>query len=514
MLAKWYRQYTKFCLVNLIGVKKLPTERRSLIMLFGANGDLAVRKLYPAMFKLFEKGNIRDHFAVIGSSRYKVDDAKYRDMVTKSVEKESSNKKMIANFASHFYFVTHDVTDLSHYSVLKDKADELDKKYKLEGNRVFYISMAPNFFGTVAKNIKNQGLLSNNSGFNRLVIEKPFGRDFESAKELNDELSNAFEENQIFRIDHYLGKEMIQNIEAIRFGNTIFEALWNNRYIDNVQVTLAEKLGVEERAGYYDNSGALRDMVQNHIMQIVSLLAMEQPVAFKDTDIRAEKVKALRSLRVYNVAEASTNFVRGQYGAVGESKAYRNEDGVPKDSNTETFVAGKLLFDNYRWSGTPFYIRTGKELADKFTRVDVVFKKPLVDIFSFPQSGKALLNANVLTIYIEPTQGFSLVVNAKNSEQGFHTEPVNLEFLEDSKRTKETPQPYERLIHDVLKGDGTNFASWPEVASAWKFVDQIRRVWDIQQPMFPNYIPGSMGPVSADELLARDHREWIYKLNQ
>ncbi|EEI19636.1 glucose-6-phosphate dehydrogenase [Lentilactobacillus buchneri ATCC 11577] len=514
MLAKWYRQYTKFCLVNLIGVKKLPTERRSLIMLFGANGDLAVRKLYPAMFKLFEKGNIRDHFAVIGSSRYKVDDAKYRDMVTKSVEKESSNKKMIADFASHFYFVTHDVTDLSHYSVLKDKADELDKKYKLEGNRVFYISMAPNFFGTVAKNIKNQGLLSNNSGFNRLVIEKPFGRDFESAKELNDELSNAFEENQIFRIDHYLGKEMIQNIEAIRFGNTIFEALWNNRYIDNVQVTLAEKLGVEERAGYYDNSGALRDMVQNHIMQIVSLLAMEQPVAFKDTDIRAEKVKALRSLRVYNVAEASTNFVRGQYGAVGESKAYRNEDGVPKDSNTETFVAGKLLFDNYRWSGTPFYIRTGKELADKFTRVDVVFKKPLVDIFSFPQSGKALLNANVLTIYIEPTQGFSLVVNAKNSEQGFHTEPVNLEFLEDSKRTKETPQPYERLIHDVLKGDGTNFASWPEVASAWKFVDQIRRVWDIQQPMFPNYIPGSMGPVSADELLARDHREWIYKLNQ
>jgi glucose-6-phosphate 1-dehydrogenase len=255
-------------------------------------------------------------------------------------------------------------------------------------------------------------------------------------------------------------------------------------------------------------------MVQNHIMQIVSLLAMEQPVAFKDTDIRAEKVKALRSLRVYNVDEASTNFVRGQYGAVGESKAYRDEDGVPKDSNTETFVAGKLLFDNYRWSGTPFYIRTGKKLADKFTRVDVVFKKPLVDIFSFPQSGKALLNANVLTIYIEPTQGFSLVVNAKNSEQGFHTEPVNLEFLEDSKRTKETPQPYERLIHDVLKGDGTNFASWPEVASAWKFVDQIRRVWDIQQPMFPNYIPGSMGPVSADELLARDHREWIYKLNQ
>ncbi len=492
----------------------MPTERRSLVLLFGATGDLAIRKLYPAIYKLFEKGNIRDHFAVIGSSRYKIDDEKFREMVSKSVDKLTSDKKKIADFASHFYFVTHDVTDLAHYSVLKDKENELDKKYKLEGNRIFYISMAPNFFGTVAKNIKSQGLLSTNGGFNRLVIEKPFGRDFESAKELNDELSNAFEEEQIFRIDHYLGKEMIQNIEAIRFGNTIFEALWNNRYIDNIQVTLAENLGVEERAGYYDNSGALRDMVQNHIMQIVSLLAMEQPVAFQDTDIRAEKVKALRSLRVYNVAEASTNFVRGQYGSMGEQPAYRSEDGVPKDSNTETFVAGKLLFDNYRWSGTPFYIRTGKKLADKFTRVDVVFKKPLVDIFAFPQNGNAPLSANVLTIYIEPSQGFSLVVNAKNSEQGFHTEPVNLEFLEDSKRTKNTPQPYERLIHDVMKGDGTNFASWPEVASAWKFVDQIRRVWDIQQPMFPNYIPGSMGPVSADELLARDHREWVYKLNQ
>lgn len=491
----------------------MPTERRSLIMLFGGTGDLAIRKLYPAMFKLYQKGNIRDHFAVIGSSRYKVDDAKFREMVEKSVAKESSDKKLIANFASHFYFVTHDVTDLAHYAVLKSKIEELDKKYELQGNRVFYISMAPNFFGTVAKNIKNQNLLSSD-GFNRLVIEKPFGRDFESASELNNELSAAFDENQIFRIDHYLGKEMIQNIEAIRFGNTIFEALWNNRYIDNVQVTLAEKLGVEERAGYYDNSGALRDMVQNHIMQIVSLLAMEQPVAFKDTDIRAEKVKALRSLRVYNVAEASSNFVRGQYAAMGNGKEYRQEDGVPKDSNTETFVAGKLMFDNYRWSGTPFYIRTGKKLADKFTRVDVVFKKPLVDIFAFPQIGSAPLTANVLTIFIEPNQGFSLTVNAKNSEQGFHTEPVSLKFLEDSKRTKETPQPYERLIHDVLKGDGTNFASWPEVASAWKFVDQIRRVWDIQQPMFPNYIPGSMGPVSADELLARDHREWVYKLNQ
>lgn len=492
----------------------MATENKAVITLFGATGDLAKRKLYTALFKLYQKGYLADHFALLGTSRHEMSDEEFQKLVQDSIKDiEETRTGEAADFAKHFFYKAHDVTKPEHYAILKDRITELDKQFGTDGNRLFYMSMAPQFFGTIALNLKKQGLLSDN-GFNRLVIEKPFGRDFDSAKKLNDELSKTFDENQIFRIDHYLGKEMVQNIQALRFGNTIIESLWNNRYIDNIQVTLSEKLGVEERAGYYDNSGALRDMVQNHIMQIVSLLAMEQPVAFKDTDIRAEKVKALRSLRVYNVAEASSNFVRGQYAAVGNDKEYREEDGVPKDSNTETFVAGKLMFDNYRWSGTPFYIRTGKKLADKFTRVDVVFKKPLVDIFAFPQSGSTPLNANVLTIFIEPNQGFSLMVNAKNSEQGFHTEPVQLQYLEDSKRTKETPQPYERLIHDVLKGDGTNFASWPEVANAWKFVDQIRRVWDIQQPMFPNYIPGSMGPVSADELLARDHREWVFKLNK
>ncbi|UDM32209.1 glucose-6-phosphate dehydrogenase [Lentilactobacillus laojiaonis] len=492
----------------------MATERRALIMLFGATGDLATRKLYFAMYNLYIKGNIHDHFAVIGTARNKFNDEQFRELVIKSVNSSVKNadKKTLNDFASHFYYEAHDVTDSAHYSVLRDKADELDKKYDLQGNRIFYLSMAPNFFGVVAKNLKTQNVLSTNGGFNRLVIEKPFGRDFASAKALNDALSASFNEDQIFRIDHYLGKEMIQNIEALRFGNTIFEALWNNRYIDNIQVTLAEDLGVEERAGYYDNSGALRDMVQNHIMQIVSLLAMEQPVAFKDVDIRAEKVKALRSLRVYNVAEASVNFVRGQYDPEGKNPGYRQEAGVPSDSRTETFVAGKLLFDNYRWSGTPFYIRTGKKLAGKFTRVDVVFKKPLIDIFAFPQSGSTPLTENVLTIFVDPAQGFSLRVNAKNGDQGFHTEPVDLKFIED--KTRDVPQPYERLIHDVLKGDGTNFSSWQEVGYAWKFVDQIRRVWDIQQPMFPNYQPGTMGPVAADELLTKDHRQWIYKLNQ
>jgi len=493
------------------------TERTALFMFFGGTGDLAYRKLYPSLFNLYQKGSLRTHFAVIGTSRQTMDDAKFRAAVKKSLADSGnrSDSKEATDFISHFYYQAHDVTDTAHYAVLKEAAEKLDKKYKLQGNRIFYLSMAPQFFGTIAQDLKNQGLMSDNKdAFNRLVIEKPFGRDYDSAKQLNDALSHSFEEEQIFRIDHYLGKEMIQNIEALRFGNTLVESLWNNRYIDNIQVTLSEKLGVEERASYYDNSGALRDMVQNHIMQIVSLLAMEQPVAFTDTDIRAEKVKALRSLRVYNVADAATNFVRGQYGAVDNQPDYRHEDNVPTDSTTETFVAGKLLFDNYRWSGTPFYVRTGKMLADKFTRVDVVFKRPLVDIFAFPQSKSTPLAANVLTIFVEPHAGFSLQLNAKNNDAAFGTEPIKLDYLVDAEKSKETPEPYERLLHDVLKGDGTNFSSWPEVSYAWKFVDQIRRVWDLQEPNFPNYTPHSMGPAAAEELIQRDHREWIYRLNK
>lgn len=490
----------------------MATERTSLFIFFGGTGDLAYRKLYPSMFNLYKKGTLREHFAVIGTSRNKLTDQGFQDEVRKSLGTAKSDKEA-EKFISHFFYEAHDVTDKEHYSVLRDRADELDKQFKLQGNRIFYLSLAPSFFGTVAGYLKETGL-TDSKGTDRLIIEKPFGRDFDSAKQLNDALSKSFEENQIFRIDHYLGKEMIQNIEAVRFGNTLVEFLWNNRYIDNIQVTLSEKLGVEERASYYDNSGALRDMVQNHIMQIVSLLAMEQPVSFTDVDIRAEKVKALRSLRVYNVADASTNFVRGQYGAGDSQRAYRDEDNVPHDSTNETFVAGKLLFDNYRWSGTPFYIRTGKMLADKFTRVDVVFKKPLIDIFSFPQNHNAPLEANVLTMFIEPKAGFSLRLNAKTNGQGFQTMPINLDYFVDDKDSKDTPEPYERLLHDTLKGDGTNFASWSEVSYAWRFVDQIRKVWDLQQPEFPNYTPGSMGPAAADELIQRDHRQWVYRLNK
>lgn len=495
-------------------MKVLTKENKAVFTFFGASGDLAKRKLYPSLFKLYQKGYLKEHFAVIGTSRAKWSDEKFQGIVAESIGHISETQSgQAAKFVTHFFYIAHDVTDKPHYAALNTLVNQLNEQFEAEGNRVFYFSMAPSFFSQIALNLKSEGLITD-EGYNRLVIEKPFGRDYKSAKELNDALTSTFDEDQIYRIDHYLGKEMIQNIEALRFGNTIIESLWNNRYIDNIQITLSEKLGVEERASYYDTSGALRDMVQNHILQIVSQLAMEQPVAFTDADVRVEKVKALRSLRVYSPTEAATNFVRGQYDADDNGNAYRDEDGVPAKSPTETFVAGKLLFDNYRWSGVPFYIRTGKKLADKFTRIDVVFKKPLIDIFAFPQNPNATLSANVLTIFVEPQSGFSLRVNAKSTGQGFETEPINLDFYQDADKEKEVPEPYERLLHDALEGNSTNFASWSEVAYAWKFVDAIRKLWDIEEPRFPNYIPGSMGPAASDELLQRDGRAWIYRLNQ
>ncbi|MFB9770361.1 glucose-6-phosphate dehydrogenase [Lactiplantibacillus modestisalitolerans] len=490
-------------------------EKIALFTIFGGTGDLAQRKLYPSLFKLYQKGYLREHFAVIGTARRPWTDEHYHEVIATSLASLNADPAAVTQFASHFYYQSHDVTDAQHYVTLKKLSAKLDAQYGLQGNRIFYLAMAPNFFGTIAQHLRSEQILTTN-GFNRVIIEKPFGHDFASAKELNDQLTATFNENQIYRIDHYLGKEMIQNISAIRFGNSIWEALWNNRYISNVQVTLSEKLGVEERAVYYDNSGALRDMVQNHIMQIISLLTMDQPVEFTEHDIDVEKVKALRSLRTLKPEEVPANFVRGQYAATDQVKDYRSEDKISPDSNTDTFVAGKLMVDNYRWSGVPFYIRTGKRLADKFTRIDIVFKRPIVNIFNHEDVQKnddenSRLNANVLTINVEPTEGFELRMNAKHVGQGFATTPVKLNFALDSQSVSDSPEAYERLLHDVLNGDATNFTHWDEVAYSWKFVDTIQKYWDEHTPTFPNYQPGSMGPTAADDLLQRDGHEWIYK---
>ncbi|TPR18080.1 glucose-6-phosphate dehydrogenase [Apilactobacillus timberlakei] len=490
----------------------MATATRALFMLFGATGDLAKRKLYPSIFNLYKKGYIdQEHFALIGTGRREWSDDKFHEVIVESVKDNAESEDEAKGFASHFYYMSHDVTNPEHYDALSEYANKLDDKYDIQGNRIFYISMAPNFFGTVAKNLKAHNCLSDNGGFNRLIIEKPFGRDYESAEELNNALGKSFNENQVYRIDHYLGKEMVQNILALRFGNPLIEGIWNNKYIKNVQVTLAEKLGVEERAGYYDGAGALRDMIQNHTMQMLSILTMEDPVSFKDVDVRSEKIRALRSMRIYSPDGVRENFVRGQYGKNGDQADYRHEDNVPENSNTETYVAGKVMFDNQRWANVPFYIRTGKMLADKFTRIDIVFKKPLIDIFAASGKQEGDLQNNVLTLFVDPVNKVILHLNGKKAGQGMEMQPLDLTHVQSDAEKAATPEPYERLIHDAILGDATNFASWDEVGRAWKFADVIRNVWDHDQPDFPNYTPGSMGPKAADELLARDGNEWIKK---
>lgn len=491
-------------------------ENKALFVIFGGTGDLAKRKLYPSLFRLYRKGAIHNHFAVIGTARREWSDDYFREVVADSIASLQPTPKETAEFTEHFYYQSHNVTETKEYERLKQRADELDQAYQLQGNRIFYLAMAPQFFGLISQHIKSEHILSD-SGFNRLVIEKPFGTDYDSAKRLNEEITAAFDEEQIFRIDHYLGKEMIQNISAVRFGNNIFESLWNHQYIENVQVTLAESLGVEERGGYYDQSGALKDMVQNHILQVVALLAMEPPTTFTDSAIRTEKINALKSIRVYQEKDIKNVFVRGQYGPGSLSQktfiGYKEEDGVNPDSQTETFVAGKFMIDNFRWAGVPFYIRTGKSMTEKGTRINIVFKSAPINVFR-PENQSINdttdLPSNVLTIYIQPTEGFSLTLNGKEIGAGFNIEPVKLDYRHSAETTENSPEAYEKLILDCLNGDATNFTHWDEVASSWRIVDVIRQAWDKETVSFPNYAAGTMGPQCAFDLLKKDNHEWVW----
>lgn len=487
-------------------------EKRALFILFGATGDLAQRKLYPSLFRLYQKGELQEHFAVIGTARRPWSDEHFREVVTEAIASLEPSTKEAQAFASHFYYQAHDVGDAEHYITLKNLAEKLDSQYQLVGNRLYYLAMAPQFFGTITKHLASEEIVSKN-GFNRLVIEKPFGFDYDSAAELNQKIRAVFPEEDIFRIDHYLGKEMVQNISTVRFANPLFERMWSREYIDNVQITFAEELGVEDRGGYYENSGALKDMVQNHLLQVLSLLAMEPPLNFTAENIRNEKVKVLSAVRIYSPQEVAKNFVRGQYGAgrLGEEtfRSYREEDKVAPESNTETFVAGKFLIDNLRWADVPFYVRTGKRLTEKGTRINITFKDLPVDIFKGIESKG---QPNVLTIYIQPTEGFSLTMNAKEIGPEYRARPIKLDYRNSAELTVNSPEAYEKLIFDALNGDSTNFTHWDEVAQSWRIVDVIKKAWENETcAKFPNYAARSMGPAAAFELLAREGRHWVWQ---
>ena len=484
-------------------------EQKVLITFFGATGDLASRKLYPALFRLFQKGFIRNHFAVIGTARREWTDEHFREVVVKSVQSLTEDVNQAEEFASHFYYQAHNVTDTHHYVVLKELSEKLDQQYGIEGNRIFYLAMAPSFFGTITQHLKDEALLTNH-GYNRLIIEKPFGKDYESAQILNEQLRHSFDENQIYRIDHYLGKEMIQNITAVRFANRVFETMWNREHIDNIQITLAEQVGVEERGGYYETSGALRDMVQNHILQILALVAMEPPQSFEA--VRQNKINVLEQLRHYSPDEVAKNFVRGQYGPSldGSLPGYRQDQNVSDDSNMETYVAGKVFIDNERWKDVPFYVRTGKSLDSKTTVIDVVFKEADSPLFEHETKGKC--PSNRISIHITPKEGFCFVINSKAVGNSYGLQTSHLEKIFDKNFGLSSPEAYERLILDCMEGDMTNFTHWEEVAASWKFVDRIRQAWDAESSVqFPNYPAGSSGPQESFDLLAQDGRCWVQK---
>lgn len=481
---------------------------KSVIVIFGATGDLARRKLFPSIYRLYKNGKISEDFAVVGVARRPWTNDILRENVKKSIKDDLSDHTNVEKFLSHFYYHPFDVTETSHYVELEELITDLEGKHHTEGNRIFYLAMAPEFFGVIASNLKKYGLKSCD-GWTRLVIEKPFGHDFQSAKELNEELRSAFAEKEIYRIDHYLGKEMVQNIEVIRFANGIFEHLWNNRFIANIQVTSSETLGVEERARYYDTSGATRDMVQNHMLQMVSLLAMEPPINLTTDEIRSEKIKVLRALRKIKGDEVHKNFIRGQYGSgiIDDQKvpAYKEEDDQLATSNTETFVAGRLMIDNYRWAGVPIYIRTGKRMAAKSTIIVVEFEDIPMNLYYKNKDDK---HPNLLVINIQPNEGITLYVNAKKAGAGSYAEPVRLAYRGDGVEGINTPEEYEKLLHDCMLGDATSFTHWDEVALAWEFVDSILEVWENEKADFPNYDSGTMGPEASDKLLEQDGFHW------
>ncbi|WP_204516795.1 glucose-6-phosphate dehydrogenase [Brevibacillus fulvus] len=481
------------------------------MVMFGATGDLAKRKLYAALYSLYRNKLLHEKFAVIGVGRSSKEPDAFHTYIRECVDQfgrlKVEDEHDWRKFIEHFAYARVDVSKPEDYQILRQAVESQEKKWGIAGNRLFYMAIAPELFGMVSTNLKNGGL-TQTSGWKRLVIEKPFGKDYLSAKALNEEIEQTFSEEEIYRIDHYLGKEMVQNIEVIRFANSLFEPLWNNNFIKNIQITASETVGVEERAAYYEHAGALRDMVQNHMLQMLMMVCMEPPSALNMEAIRDEKVKVLRSLRRYQVEEVDNYFVRGQYaeGTINGQPVpgYRQEHNVAPESATETFVAGKLFIDNFRWAGVPIFIRTGKRMAKKMTEIVIEFKE-MPKYLYFNREGN--LNPNLLVIRINPDEGLSLILNAKRPGTEDDVSPIELEFCNNC--GKESPEAYERLFYDAIEGDSTFFTRWDEVALAWKFVDPIRQAWDkaAADTLF-SYQAGSWGPLEVERLLAPHGAHW------
>jgi glucose-6-phosphate 1-dehydrogenase len=481
-----------------------------VFVLFGAAGDLTKRKLIPALFNLVKAKLLPDAFAVMGISVDDLDVEGFRKQVSEFLPTDDAGA--MDWLRSRLFYERGDFADPNLFARLRDRLAAVDAESHTEGNYLFYLATAPKFFGQIVQQLGRADLSQQENGrWRRVVIEKPFGTDLDSAKSLNHDIKAVLQENQIYRIDHYLGKETVQNIMVFRFDNAIFEPIWNRRYIDHVQITNAETVGVERRGAYFDNAGTLRDMVPNHIMQLLSLTAMESPVSFSADAVRNEQAKVLHSLQPLNSEDVLQSSVRGQYGEgmICDERVpgYRSEPGVNPESRTETFVALKLIIDNWRWAGVPFYFRTGKRLAQRHTEIAIQFKRMPFELFRNAPSHKG--HINTLVIQIQPVEGISLSFGAKIPGPVLRVGSVNMSFEYSKYFGADAYTGYEVLLYDCMIGDATLFQRADMVEAGWSVIDPVLDVWKALPPRrFPNYSAGSWGPVESDHLLAADNRQW------
>ena len=484
------------------------------VILFGASGDLAKRKVIPAMYDLAQYNSLGACYAIIGFARTPMTDETFRDNVGEAAKTISEvgpiDPQKWSGFASNLFYTAGDYSDPDSYVRLVGRLAELEAAKKLCGNRLFYLSTPPEVYPDIVEQLGRAGLARPNkpNSWVRIIIEKPFGRDLASAKQLNKIVLNVFEEKQIYRIDHYLGKDTVQNLLVLRFGNGIFEPLWNRNYVDQVQITASETLGVERRGGFYETAGALRDMIQSHVLQLTSLVSVEPPASFDATAVRNEKLKVLQSIRPFNLEMVAQWVVRGQYapGKIADKSlpGYREEQGVKPDSRTETFVAMRLLVDNWRWAGVPFYLRTGKRLARRSTEIMIQFKRAPHIVFRERE-----VEPNRLVLNIQPEEGVSVSFGAKRpgTEMSIGTVTMNFSYKEGFGGT--TRSAYATLLNDCLRGDATLFDRGDSVEAAWSLVDPILDVWSAAKTAgVPVYSSGTWGPKESDQLLERDGRQW------
>ena len=487
-----------------------------VVVLFGATGDLAHRKVVPALFHLWVGNLLPERFALVCFGRRPFSDQEIRDALRASLDKHARitpvDEERWASFASRITYHQGGFDEPAAYASLSTKLAAIDTASGTDGNRLYYLATPASSFPEIVRGLGAAGLdhETADGGWRRIVIEKPFGRDLETAVKLNREVGKVFRESQVYRIDHYLGKETVRNILIFRFGNLIFEPIWHRRYIDHVQITVAESIGVEGRGAFYEETGALRDILQNHLLQLLTLVAMEPPANLEADALRDEKVKVLRAIRPIPVEKVDQSVVRGQYGPgwVGatETPAYRSEQAVDPASETETFVAARLEIDDWRWAGVPFYLRAGKRLPKRATEIAIQFKD--VPQRLFPTVGDEP-EPNLLVIRIQPDEGILMRFAAKVPGLGIDVRPVNMDFAYGSAFTVESPDAYETLILDALLGDASLFTRADEVEAAWRIVDPIIDAWIAGgEPEMPNYTSGTWGPEAADELLTREGRRW------